>query len=98
MQLGGSISNTCDNAQLKGQCTQITGNAQLNEPSLALMLHHSSTFGVAKQQDMQQGPSGLDGQLPVEQHVSRGAAGGQLVHLENRIVIAQVPGILALHV
>ena len=42
--------------------------------------------------------SGLDGQLPVEKHVGRRAAGCQLIHLEDRAVITQVPCVLALHI
>ena len=42
--------------------------------------------------------SGLDGELAVEEHVCRGAAGGGLVHLEDSAVIAEVPGVPALHV
>ena len=42
--------------------------------------------------------SGLDGELTVEEHVCGGAAGGGLVHLEHSAVVAEVPGVPALHV
>ena len=41
---------------------------------------------------------GLDGELPVEEHVGRGAASSLLVHLEDCAIVAQVPGVLALHI
>ena len=42
--------------------------------------------------------SGLDGKLAVEEHVCGGAAGGVLVHLEDRAVVAEVPGVPTLHI